>query len=175
MRVRLSGRTFLFPAKGGRMSSCCFIGHRDYKKSEKDEKCLYVLLEQLIKEGVTTFYFGSRSNFDLFCRVVLSELKEKYPHIHRIRVRAEYRYIDKEYEEYIKGDDFEETFFPDEIALAGKFVYVERNYYIIDRSDICIFYYDEQKNSARKSGTELSFLYAVKKRKRIYNVKSFPS
>ena len=66
---------------------------------------------------------------------------------------------------------------------AGKASYVERNQEMINKSDYCIVYYDEnylpprRKNSRRditdyqpKSGTAVAYDYAVKKKKEIINV-----
>ena len=61
--------------------------------------------------------------------------------------------------------------------------YVERNYIMIDSSDICVVYYNEdyqppkRKNSRRdispyqpKSGTRIAYEYAQKKKKDIVNI-----
>ena len=66
---------------------------------------------------------------------------------------------------------------------AGKASYVERNQEMINQSDYCIVYYDDnylpprRKNSRRdltdyqpKSGTAIAYDYAVKKKKKIINV-----
>ena len=65
---------------------------------------------------------------------------------------------------------------------AGRASYVERNQEMINKSDFCIVYYDEnyappkRKNSRRdltdyqpKSGTKIAYDYAVKKKKIIIN------
>ena len=65
---------------------------------------------------------------------------------------------------------------------AGKASYVERNQEMINKSDFCVIYYDEnylpprRKNSRRdlfhyqpKSGTAVAYDYAVKKKKKIIN------
>jgi hypothetical protein len=66
---------------------------------------------------------------------------------------------------------------------AGKASYIERNQAMINNSDYCIFYYDEnyrpklRKQSKRdigyyqpKSGTALAFDYAKRKKKVLINV-----
>ena len=66
---------------------------------------------------------------------------------------------------------------------SGKASYVERNQAMIDNSDYCIFYYNEnykpkpRKQSKRdinyyqpKSGTFLAYKYAQKKKKEIINI-----
>ena len=56
--------------------SCCFIGHRTVKDKEIIEHRLIEKVTTLIKEGVDTFYFGSRSRFDDLAWEVISKLKE---------------------------------------------------------------------------------------------------
>ncbi|MEF9840764.1 MAG: biotin operon repressor, partial [Lachnospiraceae bacterium] len=38
----------------------------------------------IVNHNVDTFLFGSRSEFDSLCHSLVTELKEKYPHIKRI-------------------------------------------------------------------------------------------
>ena len=77
----------------------------------------------------------------------------------------------------------EGTYFPEYMENAGRASYVERNQEMINKSDFCIVYYDEnylpprRKNSRRdlfdyqpKSGTAVAYDYAVKKKKEIVNV-----
>ena len=65
---------------------------------------------------------------------------------------------------------------------SGRAAYVERNYAMIDQSDYCLFYYNEnylppKRKWARrdlfvyqpKSGTALAYKYAQQKKKNIVN------
>ena len=80
-------------------------------------------------------------------------------------------------------EHYEETYFPEHMAKAGRASYVERNQEMINKSDACICYYDEnylppkRKNSRRdlfdyqpKSGTAVAYEYALKKKVKIINV-----
>ena len=163
--------------------TCCFFGHRNVSETESLKIKVYEIMENLILHNkVDTFLMGSKSDFDLLCRKVVSELKEKYTHIKRIYVRAEYEYISSDYEKYLL-EGCEETYFPKRAINAGKAVYVERNCEMIDKSDYCIVYYKDgylpprRKNSRRdlfdyqpKSGTGIAYQYAVRKKKVIINV-----
>ena len=67
------------------MKTCSFFGHRDTEQSEELKQKVKDIVERLIvEESVDTFLFGSRSNFDELCHIVVTELKEKYPYIRRI-------------------------------------------------------------------------------------------
>jgi uncharacterized phage-like protein YoqJ len=151
--------------------TCCFFGHRKINETEELKSKLYEIIEKLIVENsVDTFLFGSKSRFNSLCLELVTEIKEKYPHIKRIYVRAEYPDIDENYKNYL-SECFEETYYPEKIIGAGKASYVERNYEMIDNSSYCIVYYDEQgAPTTRKSGTKIAFDYAIKKEKQIINI-----
>ena len=154
-----------------RESICCFFGHRTINETEELKTKLIEIIEKLIVENsVDTFLFGSKSRFNSLCLDTVTELKEKYPHIKRIYVRAEYQYIDEHYKNYLLKS-YEDTYYPEKIMNSGRASYVERNYEMIDKSHYCIIYYDEQNApTTRKSGTKIALDYAIKKRKNIINV-----
>ncbi len=150
---------------------CCFFGHRTIHETEKLKAKLNEIIEKLIvDEKVDTFLFGSKSRFDSLCLEVITEIKEKYPHIKRIYVRAEYPYISEHYKNYLL-ETYEDTYYPKKIMNSGRAAYVERNYEMIDHSRFCIVYYDEQSTPpTRKSGTKIALDYAIKQCKKIIRV-----
>ena len=152
-------------------NTCCFIGHRTINETEELKSKLYETIEKLIVENsIDTFLFGSRSRFNDLCHEIVTQIKEKYPHIKRIYVRAEYQNIDETYKAYLL-ENYEDTYYPEQIIGAGKVAYVERNYEMINKSHFCIFYYDEQNApTTRKSGTKIAFDYAVKQKKEIIRI-----
>ncbi len=160
----------------------CFIGHRKIENTEMVKKDLIKLIFELIKKGTDTFLFGSKSEFDSLCYEAVSEAQQKYPYIKKIYIRSAYPHIDKIYENHLYCF-YEETYFPDKIKNAGKASYVERNQEMINKSDICVFYYNKdylpppQKESKRSlssnqpnSGTKIAYNYAVQKKKHILNI-----
>ena len=161
----------------------CFIGHKTIEKTNALISSLKETVVTLINAGVTTFLFGSRSDFDDLSWEIVTELKEEYPQIKRVYVRSAYPYIDKAYEEYLL-QFYEETYFPPQIENAGKYSYIERNYEMIDKSTYCVFYYNENYipplkrptkhnivlPSRRNSGTKIAYEYAAKKKKEIINL-----
>lgn len=163
--------------------TACVFGHRKVPVTNDIKAKIYEIAESLIlNENVDAFLFGSRSDFDDLCYDIITQLKEKYPHIKRIYVRAEYPFIDESYRNYIL-ESFEDTYYPEWMENAGRASYVERNYEMIDKSKFAIVYYDEnyapprRRNSRRdltdyqpKSGTKIAYDYAVKKGKAIFNV-----
>ncbi len=163
--------------------SCCFFGHRKINETPELIERLTRTVESLITDkGVNTFYFGSKSEFDRLCLKMVTKLKEKYPHIKRIYVRSAFQHIPDWYEDSLLKH-YEGTYFPEHMENAGRASYVEHNQEMINKSDFCVVYYDEnylpprRKNSRRdlfdyqpKSGTAVAYDYAVKKKKEIINV-----
>ncbi len=149
-------------------STCCFFGHRTINETEELKSKLNEIIEKLIvDENVDTFLFGSKSRFNCLCLELVTKIKEKYPHIKRVYVRAEYPYISEHYKNYLL-ESYEDTYYPEHIIGSGRAAYVERNYEMINRSQYCIVYYDEPNApSTRKSGTKIALDYAIKKQKHI--------
>ena len=152
-------------------NTCCFLGHRTIKETEELKERLYEIVERLIVENlVDTFLFGSKSRFNSLCLSIVTKIKEKYPHIKRVYVRAEFPYIDEEYKSYLLKS-YEDTSYPEQIIGSGKAVYLKRNQEMINKSFYCIFYFDEEcfpKN--RRSGTKAALDYAIKNGKEIFTV-----
>lgn len=178
--------------------SCSFFGHRDVEITESLKQKIKNIVENLIiTHNVLTFLFGSRSNFDSLCHLVVTELKEQYKDITRISYtcKGEACILENERE---KWEKIYSHLHKQEVHLlgvekecehktkyiAGKSSYVQRNYAMINDSDYCIFYYDEKyepnirKYSKRnivcyqpKSGTAIAYAYAKQKKKKLINIK----
>ena len=159
-----------------RITTCCFLGHRKIIETDELKTKLYNEIEKLISEKkADTFLFGSKSQFNDLCYKTVTALKERYPYIKRIYVRAEFPYISGSYEKYL-SHRYEKTYYPDKLVNAGKAVYVERNFEKIDNSSFCICYYDanytpsgRKRNKTDlieyqpKSGTAIAYEYAIKR------------
>lgn len=148
--------------------TCCFIGHRTINETNELKHKLSVNVERLITEkNVDTFLFGSKSRLNSLCLELVTKLKEKYPHIKRIYVRAEFPVINDEYLIYLLKF-YDDTYYPEKLLGAGRAAYVERNYEMIDQSRFCFFYYDRANAPTTcKSGTKIALNYAIKKGREI--------
>ena len=178
-------------------NTCSFFGHRKIEVSEELELKVKMVIEDLIlNHNVTTFLFGSKSEFNYLCLEIVTNLKNKYNFIKRIfyTCRSEFCILEKEkskYEElysyHLKRDvklfGFEEEFEHKTKYTSGRASYVERNQTMIDDCNYCIFYYNEsyqpemRKYAKRylgyyqpKSGTRIAYNYAKQKKKTIINV-----
>ena len=146
-----------------KMNICCFFGHRTINDTEELRMKVSESIERLItEEGVDTFLFGSKSRFDDLCLELVTKIKEGYPHIKRVYVRALSPYVDDDYKAYLL-ESYDDTYYPEGILEAGRAVYVERNYEMIRQSRFCIVYYDEEHAPVtRKSGTKIALEYAIR-------------
>ncbi|MBQ2714729.1 MAG: DUF1273 family protein [Clostridia bacterium] len=160
--------------------TCCFIGHRTIINESIIRQKINETVQMLIKIGVSTFYFGSKSAFDNIALEIVSEIKKQNSNIKRVYVRSYASYIDKTYKDYLL-QLYDDTFMPAGIERAGKASYVERNQKMVELSDFCVFYYNTDyvppskrnniaKNYQPNSGTQLAYEYAKRKKKTIINV-----
>lgn len=152
-------------------NTCCFFGHRKINDSkELREKIVEVVERLIVKDKVDTFLFGSKSEFDSLCLEIVSKLKEKYGYIKRIYVRAEFQFIKDNYRKYLLNF-YDDTYFPEKVIGAGKAVYIQRNYEMIDKSKYCVVYYEP--SLTRKSGTKIALDYAVKRGREIIIIQKY--
>lgn len=176
---------------------CCFIGHRNAKLDDNQIKRLFLIIKKLIsKYGFREFLFGSRSDFDKICHQVVTELKNsEYSFLQRVvyTCRSEFCIYENKREEIEKlfsTNSNKVTFqgYEKEVEFKSKYVagrnsYIDRNKQMIDDSDFCVLFYDEdylpnlKKKSKRdflhyqpNSGTKIAYKYIVKKQKPFINI-----
>lgn len=149
----------------------CFIGHRTITVTDElCERIRTTVLDLIDNQGVDTFLFGSRSQFDELCLKIVTEIKEIRPHIRRIYVRAEYPYISADYEKYLLTF-YDETYMPENIIRAGKAIYIERNRHMIDSSNVCVLYcMNNTPNIKLDGGTYYAYNYAYTNKKSLVNL-----
>lgn len=162
--------------------TCCFIGHRKIHITMDLTDELRDVICRLIKNGVSDFIFGDHSEFYSLCYNVVTELREEYPQIRRIKFRKDYYEIDDYTKQFIsKG--YEDCICPKGVEGAGRASYVKRNQSMIRKSEFCIFYYNEEYQPKQrkifkhteltyqlKSGTKLAFNYAKQLNKEVINL-----
>ena len=141
---------------------CSFFGHRFILDSDAVKAQLKTLIEKLIKEDkADTFYLGEQGDFEIISAGVLEELKPTYPFIQRTDVICFSDQLNRKPK--IQSDNFE---YLDELDLCKrKLRIIKRNQWVIDNSDILIFYVNSPYGGAYQS-----YLYAKKKNKQIINL-----
>ena len=173
--------------------SCTFIGHRDINTTKSFEKFLKDFIENLIiSKGVKFFNFGMKGGFNSLCYDIVTNLQKKYTHIETIAYaclseapalksnvksnRILQKFLDNH--GFGKLAIYDIVIYPARIQSAGKSSYVQRNYAMIDNSDYCVFFYQDEyvpkikiRNGilhSKTSGTKIALKYATKKNKKIF-------
>jgi len=113
------------------MSACTFFGHRECYGL--DGRILQAAIEDLIRDGVDSFYVGNQGNFDAMVYGCLKQLRRTYPHI---RVCVVLAYLPPQNAE---REDMADTMYP-EIEGHPKFAVARRNKWMIAASDTCLCY-----------------------------------
>ena len=123
---------------------CTFFGHRECYGL--DEKALRDVMEELIADGVDTFYVGHQGNFDSMVFGCLTKLKEAYPQLSYSVVLA---YLPTQKQEY-------DSFVGHSLYLEGletvhpRFAIEKRNRWMLDHADYCICYVNHSYGGAYK-------------------------
>ena len=123
------------------MPACTFFGHRDCYGL--DRAVLYSAIEDLIGQGVDTFYVGNQGNFDGMVYRCLKQLRTVYSYI-RISVVLAYLPTEK-----MEDEDMHDTMYP-EIEGHPKFAIERRNRWMIDVSNFCVCYVNHTWGGAYK-------------------------
>ena len=124
-------------------NTCCFSGHRvlSQKKIERIVKRLHKEIDQLIKNGVTTYISGGATGFDTICASLIISKKQQGADI-RLIFALPCRNQDE------KWTDRQKQLYNSLLTEADEIVYVseeytpdcmkERNFYMVDNSAYCI-------------------------------------
>ena len=139
--------------------------------------------------NVGIFLFGTRGEFNELCHDVVTRLKKQFPYIKRkvylcLYETAVLQKDKKEQEDKtsqiigkkIKFREYDEI---KQTKFYGKFAYINRNKYVINEADYCLFYYREnyepdyqelchgKRMYRSNSGTKIMYEYALKNKKHI--------
>lgn len=126
------------------MSVCTFFGHSDCYRL--DEGVLQRTIEDLIAQGVDTFYVGNHGNFDSAVFSCLMKLKDIYPHISFAVVLA---YLPIQKSEYDLYHGY--GMYPEGIEEGPqRFAIERRNKWLIAHADCCLCYITHTWGGAQK-------------------------
>lgn len=148
----------------------CVFGHWNIDIDEASKQKIYNIFEDyIVNKNVCIFYFGGFGNFDALCHTIITNLKQKYPHIKRIYVCEDYKFIDRPHKRpaWLKKEYYEDfVYFHMRYTGFYKRIYF-RNCEIINNSDFCVFYVDEGR---QHSGALKALQYAKRKKKTLINL-----
>ncbi|MDE6614035.1 MAG: SLOG family protein [Clostridia bacterium] len=136
-----------------------FIGHTRLGKrantkllEKKVEKAVEILITQY---GADEFIFGSMIGFGDLCHIVVTQLKEKYPHI--IRTYRSQFVLSKKEVQRILNKHFEKCEIPSSDREMGKASHIKRNEKMIDDCDLLITFFDKDYEPRFKYYEEVSY------------------
>lgn len=140
-----------------------FFGHSSFYDSDGYKDRTIKLLEELIGDKDVEFYLGCHGGFDRFAYSCCKEYKRKHASASLILVTP---YIT----ESAKGLHaaklyYDAIIYPPIENVPPKFAIVHRNRYMVDCSDVVIFYINHPFGGAYNIYT-----YALRKKKEIYNI-----
>ncbi|MBQ4099077.1 MAG: hypothetical protein IJC87_03005 [Clostridia bacterium] len=140
-----------------------FFGHANFSCDEQFFIQTVQTLQEIIGDSEVEFFVGSYGNFDSFGLKCAKEIKLQRADVKITRVTP---YLNKE---YAKDKLIDGNLYPEIEHVPPKFAIIKRNEWVIDKSDIVIFY---MKFSTKK--TYDFYLYAKRKNKRIINLADSP-
>lgn len=146
------------------MSACALTGHRQIEPGFSLD-LLQKYLEEMLENGVDTFYCGMAIGFDLYCAHFLLQLKERYSFrlVACIPYAGQSDRFSPQWKQIYRRcvEDADEA-----VVLNDTYTrqcMSERNRYMVDRADF-VFAYCTQK----KGGTAFTVRYARSKGKRVF-------
>ena len=156
----------IYPILGVFMGKKCSIfGHREFKVDNEFLSILQNCIENLIQnENVDVFIFGSKSMIYIYCWHIIEKLKQKYPFVKTIVVNCFGELKNNSIMRFDETINFKNS--------SNKYLYIERNHFMIDMSDMVLFYFNPcySPKTKTRSGTHLAYNYALKNNKKIYNI-----
>lgn len=113
-----------------------------------ENKIIKCIKKLIIEDKVTTFLFEPRSNFGIICLKIISQFKKDYPNIQRIcyTSKNEHCIIESEYNDNFNTIAYDQEIHYENKYFTRKFSNIERDWKMIDASDICLFYYDKNES-----------------------------
>lgn len=132
--------------------TCAFFGHGDCYDMDKDK--LRLAIEELISNGVDTFYVGNQGHFDSMVFENLLNLKSNYQHLCISVVLAYMPTKKSEYDPYLGY-----SIYPEGIELGPpRFAIERRNNWMVNQANYCLCYINHAWGGAYK------FVYQAKRK-----------
>ncbi len=144
-----------------------FCGHSSFSSSNVHRQKLIDIFEKRIGDRRVDFYLGEYGAFDRFARVCAREFKERHLSASLIFVTPYLFGYSNERMEYIR-QDFDFTVYPEIENSIPKFAIVQRNRWMMERSDLIIAYITHCYG-----GAYASYKYARHRGKEIINLADY--
>ena len=137
-----------------------FFGHSSYFSKDITVEKVVMLLEEEINGSDVDFYLGNYGNFDNFAYNVAKEYQKGHSNSKLVFITP--------YLNNARCDDFAKkcdcSIYPEIEKVPLKFAIIERNKWVVQHSDLLIFYYKII------GSTRDIYEYAVSKNKKVLNL-----
>ena len=140
-----------------------FFGHANFSCDEQFFNETVSTLKEIIGDIQVEFFVGYYGNFETFGIRCAKEIK-KHNQNAKITFVTPYLKNDLQIQDYI-----DEVVYPEIESVPPKFAIIKRNEWVIDKSDLIIFY---MEFTSKK--TYDFYLYAKKKNKNVINLALLP-
>ena len=138
-----------------------FFGHRDFITSKVDVNDVIKILEDVLNGDNIEFYLGCYGNFDYFAYDCAKAYRQKHGNCKLIFVTP-YLQGSSRCKDFAKKCD--ESIYPNLEKVPLNLAILERNKWVIDRSDFIVFY------RSIGWGTAFAYDYAERKKKKFVNL-----
>ena len=145
----------------GKIMIISFFGHRSFFESHKFKNETIEILKDVSKGEYIEFYLGCYGSFDDFAYNCAKEYKEKYGNCKLIFITP-YLGQNSRCTNFAKKCD--ESIYPEIEKVPLRFSIIERNKWVVNKSDFIIFYY------CWGGGTAIAYEYATAKAKKFINI-----
>jgi len=142
-----------------------FCGHSHFSKANEYEQKIITLLLNEVGDKPVVFYLGGYGEFDALAYKCCKKYKETHPMASLIFVTP---YITESYDHnHLRDcrDKYDDIFYPELEKIPPKFAIVYRNRWMVEKSDLVICGITHAFGGAYKT-----YLYAKKKKKKIFNI-----
>ena len=137
-----------------------FFGHSSFYDNKITVCNVVDILEKKINNKDVEFYLGNYGSFDTFAYNVAKEYQSRNTNAKLVFITP---YLNNERcNEFSKKCD--SSVYPEIEKIPLKYAIIERNKWVVRKSDLIIFYYKFL------GGTAIAYDYAIKKRKTIINL-----
>lgn len=135
-----------------------FCGHSDFNIQSKHERFLMALFDKLLHDTYVEFYLGGYGQFDSFAFSCAKKFKQTHCNASLIFVSP---YIKINRDSCI----YDDIIYPELENIHPKYAILERNKYMIKKSDLVFAYVNKSYGGAYKA-----YIYAKKLGKKIINL-----
>ena len=141
-----------------------FCGHADFQAGDEIKKKMFSVLREILEmDKNVVFYFGGYGAFDSFSFCYVEGYKQIFERIKTVFITP---YITPTYENLMNAKMlYDECIYPELENVPLKFAIIERNKWMVEKSDIVVAYVNRGWGGAWKT-----LEYAKKQGKRIFNL-----